>query len=429
LLLDQLSTEKRRLDNGLWLVAVPLPNVHRAVLHAQLRIGSRFERAQDNGISHFLEHMLYRGTRLHPSAHAQSLHIERRGGALDAATSAENGTLSLVCPPESLLGLVETFAEVFQRPLLDAIDVERGIVREELLESLDEAGNSVDPDDLIRALSFPEHALGQPIAGTLERLETFDRPRLLAHHAGYYTACNSVLVVSGAIDVGRTFDALEKHFRQLPMGVAASATPPPAEQDAPRFQYVRHHSSQSVLRVAFRSPAAMSSDEPGMEVLSRLLDDGMATRLYHRICDELGLCYEVSGGYEVYSDAGLLELSAETSHEQAPAVLDELLGIVRELRDMGPDDAELAAAIERYRWQSEALLDDPYSLAEMTADTLLNGRHELPAERVARIAAVGMQEVRDVARRWLRATQLNVLVVGSVSKPALRRLEQSVMSF
>jgi predicted Zn-dependent peptidase len=184
-----------------------------------------------------------------------------------------------------------------------------------------------------------------------------------------------------------------------------------------------------VLRVAFRAPAAMSADEPGMEVLSRLLDDGMATRLYHRICDELGLCYEVSGGYEVYSDAGLLELSAETSHEQAPAVLDELLGIVQQLRDTGPEDAELEAALKRYRWQSEALLDDPYSLAEMTADTLLNGRHESPAERVERIAAIGMQEVRDVARRWLQAAQLNVLVVGSLPKPGLRRLEQSVMSF
>src|SRR5690606_10583542 len=100
----------------------------------QIAAGSRFESESDSGISHFLEHMLYRGTPSHPSAHDLAWAVERNGGALDATTACDTGTLSLLAPPDQLLGLVPVFAEVFQRPRFDGIEIERGIVHEEILE-------------------------------------------------------------------------------------------------------------------------------------------------------------------------------------------------------------------------------------------------------------------------------------------------------
>src|SRR5262245_2262426 len=134
------------LPNGLVLIAVPMPHMHRSVLEAQIRVGSRFERAQDNGISHFLEHMLYRGTPRFPSAHDQALAFERLGGTLQAATAKDFGSMQIAMPPERFLDVLPLVSEVYQDPILGGIEIERGIVQEEILETLDEAGNLIDAD-------------------------------------------------------------------------------------------------------------------------------------------------------------------------------------------------------------------------------------------------------------------------------------------
>lgn len=417
---------EKRLPNGLRLCAVSRPSLHQAVLHAQIRVGSRFESEDDSGISHFLEHMLYRGTDEHPSAHALSLAFEQWGGSLDATTSCDIGTLSLSAPPSRLSALVPTFVDVFRRPLFDGIDIERGIVKEEILEALDDEGKRVDADDLIRALVFDGHGLGRPITGTLRSLAAFDTDRLRAHHARHYTAANTVVVAAGAI-TEELMRVLEEHFGRLPEGELSEIVSP-APQRGMRFRHVSHSSSQTNLRVAFRAPGWDHPDQRAMEVLVRLLDDGMSTRLYHRICDELGLCYDVSAGYEAYADSGLLELSAETSHAQAKQVLGELLGIVRQLCDEGPSEDELAVIRRRYRWQAESMLDSADALAEFVAESLHNAQSTSLQRRCEQIDAVTVSDVRSVARDWCTLQNLSVIAVGVHGKARRRDLEQCARS-
>lgn len=423
--LGDLTITRRTLDNGLTLCAVPLPGVHRAVLHAQLGIGSRFESATDNGISHFLEHMLYRGTPSHPSAHQLALAIEREGGALDATTACDVGTLTLTAPPGRLLDLVPIFAEVFQRPTFDGIDIERGIVREELLEGLDDDGRAIDPDDLVRELSFAGHPLGYSIAGDIERLEQFDVERLRAHHERFYTGDKTVIVVAGPLDERRALATLELGFASLRWGEPVRVEPPPPQREV-RSSLVTHASSQASIRLAFRAPGWSDPDQVAMEVLVRLLDDGMSTRLYHNVCDRRGLCYEVSAGYESYADSGLLDLCAETSHDQAPEVLMELLSIVGTLRDQGPLDDELAALQRRYRWQAETMLDAPDAVAEYVADAVRGGRDPSVLARAEHIARVSAEDVRAAAQRWWIPAHTSLVVVGSPGRTTRRRLERAL---
>jgi len=414
---------ERTLPNGLRLCAVNLPHVHRAVLHAQLAAGSRFETESDNGISHFLEHMLYRGTPSHPSAHELAWAFERQGGSLDATTACDTGTLSLSAPPDQLPGLVGAFAEVFQRPRFDGIDIERGIVREEILETLDDDGKTIDADELIRALMFDGHGLGRPITGTLDHLETFTLSRLCQHHEALYCAANGVIVAAGRIDAGAMLDELQRHFEALPTGRPLTSSPPP-HYGGQTCSYVRNAGSQTDLRLAFRAPGQDDPDQAAMEVLARLLDDGMSSRLYHRICDQLGLCYDVSAGYETYSDSGLVELRAETSHERAADVLSELVGIVVDLREQGPDVDELRATHNRFRWQAQSLLDEPEALAEYVAETLRRGKSPSLQQRCATIGAVTADDVRRAAQRWWTAGFAGLVAVGNLSKRERSALDQ-----
>src|SRR5580704_3958445 len=156
----------RTLTNGLRVVVAPLPQLHRSHVALWARVGSRFERGEENGISHFLEHMIYRGTARVPSAHAVNLAFERLGGSLFASTQVDHGIFSLTLPPESLDEACRLFGEVLSEPAFLDIDIERGIVVEEILEDLDDEGRQVDADNLSRALIYKDHPLGFTITGT-----------------------------------------------------------------------------------------------------------------------------------------------------------------------------------------------------------------------------------------------------------------------
>lgn len=410
------------------LLALPLPNAHRSVVAAQLSIGSRFEAADENGISHFLEHMLYRGTAAHPSAHDLALAFERQGGSLVATTSSDTGTLEAVAPPESMPDIIPLFSSVLSAPALTGIDTERGIVREEILESLDDDGTSVGSEDLIRSLLFPGHPLGQPISGTLRQLSTFDLEALQKHHQRFYCGHNVAVALAGPFDAAWALDTLSEQLTGLSSGQRPETTPP-GVLAGPHVQRVLHRASQTEVTLAFRAPGSRSDEEPSMDLLARILDDGMATRLYHHLCDERGLCYDVSGNYESYADSGLLELFAETGHERVVAVVEQLFAIVLDLKQRGPGEDELETAKRRHRWQLEAMLDSPSQVAEYFLAEELAGTCRHPLDRVRELARVTVDDVVATARRWLTRDELCLLLLGFPKRGAVARVERLVGEF
>ncbi|MEB2313177.1 MAG: pitrilysin family protein [Sorangiineae bacterium] len=416
------------LASGVRASAISLPGLHSAMIEAHVRVGSRFETATDNGVSHFLEHMLYRGTARHPSAHELALAFEELGGSLDAATYVDHMTLGVSVPPENIARVLPIFAEVFRAPILGGLDTEKGIVREEILEGLDDDGLEIDADNLVRRLSFGDHPLGYPITGTLLHLERFDRGLLERHHAARFVGDATAVTIAGPIDPERVLPALEALFGDLPGGAPPDFDAPPPQAEA-RFSHVRHASSQTDLRVAFRAPGDHHADEPAVELLLRCLDDGMATRLYHELCDARGLCYDVSAAFEAYSDAGLLDIAAEAAPERAAAVLEKVLEVLRTLRDEGPSDTELSRVKERLGWQLRELMDSPSAVTDYVGFGRLTGSGRTPKERYETLCAVSRQDVRAAAERWLTRERLSVVAVGSASRRASDALARLVHRF
>jgi predicted Zn-dependent peptidase len=417
-----------KLPNGLRVSAVRMPHVRRSVIDIHTRVGSRFESAADNGISHFLEHMLHRGTARYPSAHALALAFETLGGALSAMTYVDHGAISLAAPPENLSELVRILAEVLLEPIFSGLDVEKGIVREEILESLDEAGRSVDADHLLRALAFPDHPLGFPITGSLDTLDSFDLPLLHRHHAARYVAEASVVTVAGPIDPEVMLAQVADVFKALPNGKQPLALAP-AAQTGLRFSHVKYTGSQASVRVGFRAPGELDADEPATELLLRVLDDGMATRLYERLCDERGLCYDVSASYEAYADAGLFDVAADAAPERAEDVLHEIFGVLRALRDEGPSQAELEKAKRRFVWQLAEQDDDPAALSSFYGLGELTGVARTPRERQALLEATSLEDVKRAAARLFTRESLNLLIVGPLSAKVRDRLERAARAF
>jgi predicted Zn-dependent peptidase len=316
-------------------------------------------------------------------------------------------------------------AEVMQRPVFSSLEIEKGIVREEILEGVDERGRNIDPDTLLRSLAFAEHPLGFPIAGNLETLERFDVPLLERHHREHYVAGGTVITLAGPLDPAAALEHAERAFAAVPPG-APPSSPAPAAQSEAHFLHIREPGSQTSVRLGFRASAELDPLEPATELLLRVLDDGMATRLYQRLCDDRGLCYDVSANYEAYADAGLFEIAADTAPERVPDVLGEIFGIARALRDSGPSETELEKAKRRFAWQLSESSDDPGSLAAFYSLGQLTGAARTPTGRLAELEAVSLAQVRRAAAELFVPARANLVVVGRLTKGQSARIERAL---
>jgi predicted Zn-dependent peptidase len=417
------------LANGLRVLVVPRPEVHRSVLTMLFRVGSRFETAADNGISHFLEHMLYRGSRSLKTAHDQALAFEELGASLYAATQADYGTMNLSLPPESLAPAVALFAEVVKSPRFSAIETERGIVREEILEDVDDDGRQIDADNLVRELIYDSHPLGFSITGSLAQLDRFNRSMLRRHHARHYTASNAVLCFAGAVQPDACLRLARRHFADMKPGRRIVGQAPPMTQKKARISHVANAASQTTLRLAFRAFADRDAREPALEMLLRVLDDGMSTRLYERICDDKGLCYDVGALYESYEDDGVFDIAAEAQHDRIAEVVREILSVLSDLAERGPTQQELDRAKARHGWQMKAMLDDPEGLGSFFALSALAGLARTPVERHDQLMSVAPEDVREVAELVFRRERMSVVTVGSLGNGKRDALARALSTF
>jgi len=233
--------------------------------------------------------------------------------------------------------------------------------------------------------------------------------------------------VSGRFSEREVTAAVRRHFR-LPAGAAPRARAPQRFR-GPVVHHVPDSSSQTAIRFGFRGPGLRDRLEPIAELLLRVIDDGTSTRLYHRLCDDGGLCYDVSALYEAHEDAGLLELAADTSHARAVEVTHELFALCRELREQGPRAEELEKARLRLAFQLEAMLDAPAELAAFYGFAELFGIAPTPEARLAELERVSERQVQALAQRWLTPEHLTVLTVGTLTAAQKRNVAKAVATF
>ena len=393
-------------------VISPLPHLRTATVAAFVRAGSRHESPENNGISHFLEHMIFRGTERHPSSYALNLAIESLGGSLDGETHADMTVFHGTVPPAHAGEAARVLGEMLTAPTFADLEIERGVVREELLEDLDEDGNDVNADNAIRRLLFAPHPLGLPIPGTIANLERFDLHGLSAHLASRYVRSATTVVATGAIDPARIADAIAEAFEPMPGGTPPSDTPPVPGADE-RFLFIEDSGSQSQLRLSFPTFGESDPRSAALHLLARVLHDGLASRVPRRISDEAGLAYDAFASLEIWADAGALDFGASVSSIKAGRVVSAFGSLAHDLVRDGIDPEELDRAKRRWLFQLEAQQDDAVSTAFFHGTSDVLGRAgEGPTALAARASAVTLAEVHEVAAEILSQKNLHAVCVG-----------------
>lgn len=420
------QVETSQLANGLAVTTVTLPHLHTAVVTLFIKVGARFETPEDNGLSHFTEHMLYRGTEKYPSSLALNTAVEKLGSTLHAETGRDYTLFSLALEVEHVPAAIALLGELIGRPKFSDIELERRLILEEINEDYDADDNEINTDDIARGLVFGDHALGQRIIGPRANVRRFSAKDVRRHFASFYGARNARLCIAGPIEHARVVDAATKALAKIPAGVRVDAPAAPAPRIGPNLKHVSDAGSQTSLAVLFRGVPELDPSYIPLVTLLRVLDDGMSTRLHYTLADQKGLAYSINASIEPLADTSLFEISGATANTKVPELIKELLRILDGLRAGKITKDELARARVRYRFETLASLDDASAMAGWFGGTALYFEPPKLSERLAQMNAVTIDKLVDVAKKVLAPEQLSMASVGTLSRAKLKELRGTI---
>jgi predicted Zn-dependent peptidase len=412
------------LPNGLRVVTVETPHLHTALLAVYVRTGSRHETAANNGVSHFLEHLFFRGSEGWPDTVKMNSAVEEVGGNLNGVTTRDHGYYYTPLHPAHLGVGLEVLGDMLTRPKLTDMEVERSIILEEMLDEVDENGRDIDIDNLSKRVLFPQHPLSFKIAGTKESVSRLTHEQIREHFARHYVTGNMVVTAAGRVKHDEVLALVERHFARLPRGAESIDLPPPPTPAGPHLHVVTHDESQTEFRISFRTVPEHHEDWPALQLLRRFLDDGLSSRLPFEIVEKRGLAYSVHASLEAFHDAGIFEIEAACAPDRASVVVAEVFRVLGELATTPVGDEELARARRRHRMLLEFSQDSPGELAGWFGGTELFRRPESFGRRADLVDAATAAHVRDIARRYFARENLTVVAVGQ--RKGIKALEKVV---
>ncbi len=393
------AVEVTRLPSGLVVLTERMERVETVSFGAYVATGARNESAEENGISHFLEHMAFKGTERR-SAIAIAEEIEAVGGQMNAYTAREQTAFYVKVLKEDLALGSDIIGDILCHSCFDPAEVERerGVILQEIGQAND------TPDDIIfdhfQEAAYPEQPMGRPVLGTEERVGAVSRDNLRAYMHRHYTASNTVVAAAGNLRHQAVVELVDRHFADLARTEAPRAVP--ARYEGREFREQRDLDQVHVV-LGFPAVAYADDDFYPVMLLSTLLGGGMSSRLFQEVREKRGLVYSIYAFASPYADGGLFAIYAGTGEKEAaevmPVTLGELEKVQREVTA-----AELARARAQVKAGLLMSLESPGNRSEQLArQWQVFGRVIPVAETVARIEAVGVANIEAAARKLFRA--------------------------
>ncbi len=387
---------KETLPNGLTLLTEAMPGARSVAVGVWLKRGSRHEAGEVSGISHFIEHMVFKGTKTR-SAERIAAEVDSIGGYMDAFTSKEYASFHLKVLDEHLPLAVEILADIVMNPLFDPAEMakEKKVIFEEI--------NMVEdtPDDLVMELFaaafWPGHPLGRPILGTKGTVGRFRRDDLASYFARVYHPANILIAAAGHLEHASVAALVGRHFAALHRGATPRNGRAPTAV-ARTVTRAKKELEQVHVCLGARAYPQAHPDRYATYVLNTVLGGSMSSRLFQNVREKRGLVYTISSGVTSYSDAGLLSVYAGTSLDSAPEVIRLTLEEIRRLRGEPLGEEELRRAKDHIKGGLVLSLESSGArMNHLARQEIYFGRHFPLEEILDAIEAVGAKDVLRVA--------------------------------
>jgi predicted Zn-dependent peptidase len=400
------------LDQGLRVVTTPLPHSLAASISIFLGAGSRYEPDEVGGISHFIEHMLFKGTESRPTPKEVSEAIEGVGGILNAATDKELTVYWCKVPYQHFELAVEVLSDNLLNSLFRPEDVERErmVIQEELAMVYDSPADLVSM--IIDEVLWPEQALGRDIAGTKESVDSISREQMLSFLQDHYEPSNAVVAVAGNVTQRQVEDTVSRFLGNWPRAATLPWFPANDGQAAPRIALRAKRTEQANICLAVPGLPSEHPDRYAQDVMNTILGEGMSSRLFLQVRERLGLAYDVHSFVNHFRDTGSHVVFAAVDTKRVNETIQAILGELARLRDDVPDD-ELHRAKESMKGRLLLRLEDSRAVSAWTgAQELLRNRIMTAEEAVQMIDSITVEAVQRVAANLFTTDKLNLAVVG-----------------
>lgn len=407
--------QKTTLDNGLRLITSAMPHTRSVSICIFIGVGSRYEADSEAGVSHFIEHLCFRGTQKRPTAKEISEAIEGVGGVLNGGTDKELTVYWCKVAQPHFLPTLDVLADMLLHSKFDPQDIEkeRQIIIEEINMSMDSPQQRVDM--LIDELLWPEHPMGRDIAGKKESVAAITRETMLDYLASHYQPDNTVIAIAGDIKHKEVVNAVSQVMGNSPDRRQRPGYVPYKEHLSRRLHIEARDTEQAHLCLALPGLSLFHPKRFAIGLLNVVLGEGMSSRLFTEIRDKLGLAYSIHSHVEHFLDSGSVTVSAGVELQNLPLAIKAIVEQLSLLRETVPE-AELSKVKELSKGRLLLRMEDTRSVAGWVGgQEILTGRILSVEEVVSIIDAITAEELEQLAREVLIGSRLRLAVVGPVT--------------
>ncbi|MFZ0744357.1 MAG: pitrilysin family protein [Terracidiphilus sp.] len=408
------------LPNGLIVLTERMEHLRSVAMGVWVKSGSRCESAETNGISHFVEHMLFKGTRSR-SAQLIAREMDSIGGNLDAFTGKETICFNVKSLAEHVPIALDVLADLVLNPVFASTEIERerGVILEEI--KIDEDNPDVLVHELFTQNFWKDHPLGKPILGTSATVARLDQQKLIAYHNESFHGGNMVFSAAGNLEHEQFTEAVAQKFSSLAFGEAVR------EQQAPEASariLLRNKKALEQVQICLGVPAPPITDDNRYAtlILNTVLGGGMSSRLFQTIREERGMAYSIYSDLNPYRDTGTLCVYAGTSVGKALEVISLILAEFRNLKEIPLGDEELTRAKDQLKGNILMGLESSNSrMANLARQEMYFQQFFTVEEITARIDAVDASQVQSMARRLFDSDRVAVTLLGRLDGIKLNR--------
>lgn len=407
--------QRTKLSNGLAVLTIPMPSFESSTAMVLVGAGSRYETKKNNGISHFLEHMAFKGTQKRPSAMDISGLIDGIGGEFNAFTGKET-TGYYVKSAATHVGLcLDLLSDMLQNSKLlkEEIEKEKGVILEEI--NLYEDTPSRKIGDIYESLLYGNTPMGWDIAGEKDIIRKITREDFLTYMSSLYSPSNMTVVVAGGIDTKKVNKQVKKYFGGMKPFDTLKYTKVVENQKKPAVLVRKKQTEQVHVAMGFRTVPLSHPDHYILGVIASILGGGMSSRLFHEIREKRGLAYYVRTSADHYQDAGSIVSVAGLDPkrvEEGISVMVEEYGKIKTTHK--PTKEELKKAKEYLKGHFVLELEDSRAVSGFFADQEIRERKiESPEETVAKIEKITLDDINRVASKYIVSSTLNLAVIGN----------------
>lgn len=407
---------RKILANGLRVLTVSMPSFESATVLVMAGAGSRYENRKNSGISHFLEHMAFKGTDRRPTAMDISSLIDGMGGEFNAFTGKETTGYYI----KSAKDKVETSLDVLSDMLLHSkfdpteIEKEKGVIIEEINLYEDMPARKIG--DIYEQLLYGDTPMGWDIAGDKDIIRSITRDDFVSYLADLYSASNLTVVVSGGIDPEETDTLVEKYFGQMGKFETKKFEPVHEQQDKPQVLVRQKQTEQIHIALGFRTIPINSPKRYPLSLLSAILGGGMSSRLFHEVREKRGLAYYVRTSSDEYADVGTIVSTAGIDPKRVTEAIEVMMAEYSKVAhgEMALTDDELTKAKEFLKGHLVLDLEDSRSVSGFYAhQELLEEKIENPDEVIEQIDKVTKEDIEAVGKEFFVEKTLNLALIGN----------------